>query len=418
MRGSLRIAKIFGIPVQVHWSFTLLFLFVIYFGKSQDASWLRIGVTMIFVTALFICVLLHEFGHALSARYYGVDTKDITILPIGGVARLDKLPEKPFQEFVVALAGPAVNVVIYGILALFLYIGHSLQFSFGELLSNDSNELIVDPVIGFIATLMQANLMLVVFNMIPAFPMDGGRVLRALLSIPYGRVQATKVAAFLGQAIAVGFFIFAFLPAIVYLLILVIGYFFPENQAYITLQSWVHWPFQPVLTLISGFVFYAARTEYKQVKLEGQLNQFKVSQIMRTTFTSLQSSDPIHTGIQELTKGYETNFLVFDSDNILRGVLQEADIMDAMKHRHYDAMISTYATFDFEKTTPNASLKDVYEKMYRTGQYILPVFNDNKKTGILEGDMSQSKNELLGVIDLTVLEEMMDKKGINTEGGQ
>ncbi len=401
MRGSLRIAKIFGIPVQVHWSFTLLFLFVIYVGKSRDASWTNIAMFGLFIIALFTCVLLHEFGHALSARYYGVQTKDITILPIGGVARLDHLPEKPFQEFVVAIAGPAVNVVIYAILAAFLYFTHSLQFSFTELLADDSNEMIVDPVIGFLATLMQANLMLVVFNMIPAFPMDGGRVLRALLSMPLGRVLATKIAAFLGQSIAVGFLIYAFLPAIID--------FLPENETFEAWHEWVDWSFQPVLMLISGFVFVAARTEFKQVKIEGRLTQFKVPQMMRTTFTPLQSTEPIHSAIQELTKGKELNFLVFDSDNILRGVLQEGDIMDAMKNHHYDALISTYSTYNFEKTSLNETLKDVYEKMLRTGQYILPILGENKKLLTIDGETIENQ-EVLGVIDLPVLEAMMKKE--------
>jgi Zn-dependent protease len=405
MRGSLRIAKIFGIPVHVHWSFALLFLFVIYYGKSNDASWANIAVFGLFILALFTCVLLHEFGHALSARYFGVNTKDITILPIGGVARLDKLPEKPFQEFIVALAGPAVNAVIYIVLAVVLYYGYELSFSFKELLPNNSNKVIVDPVIGFLATLLQANFTLVLFNMIPAFPMDGGRVLRALLSIPFGRVQATKIAAFLGQVIAVGFLIYALLPAFVYVLTLGESYFYPENTVLGQKTKDIDWDFQPILALIAGFVFYAARTEYQQIKLEGQLTQFTVSQIMRTAFTPFQTSDPIHSAIQELTKGKETNFLVFDDANILRGVLQEADIMDAMKHRHYDAMISTYTTSNFEKTTVNATLKDVYDKMYNTGQYILPVFGDNKKT-----ESNQTENAdyaVLGVVDLAALEEIL-----------
>ena len=401
MRGSLRIAKIFGIPVQVHWSFTLLFLFVIYIGKTRDASWANIAMFGLFIIALFTCVLLHEFGHALSARYYGVHTRDITILPIGGVARLDKLPEKPLQEFVVAIAGPAVNVVIYALLAAFLYFTHSLQFSFTELLTDDSNEMIVDPVIGFLATLMQANLMLVVFNMIPAFPMDGGRVLRALLSIPFGRVKATRFAAFLGQVIAICFLIYAILPAIID--------FFPKNETFASWHEWVDWRFQPVLSLISGFVFYAARTEFKQVKMEGRLTQFRVPQMMRTSFTPLQSSDPIYAAVQELTKGSELNFLVFDSDNILRGVLQEADILDAMKNHHFDALISTYSTYNFEKTSPDETLKVVYEKMVRTGQYMLPVVEEHKKTTSDE-EAVINQSSIMGVVDLPVIEALMRKE--------
>ena len=396
MRRSFQIAKIFGIPVQVHWSFALLFLFVIYVGKSRDASWTNIAVFGLFVVALFVCVLLHEFGHALSARYYGVQTRDITILPIGGVARLDNLPEKPFQEFVVALAGPAVNVVIYALLAIFLYFTYSVQFSFGELLGDDSNELITDPILGFLVTLMQANLMLVVFNMIPAFPMDGGRVLRALLSMPFGRLQATKVAAFLGQLIAIGFLIYALLPAIIH--------FLPETDAFEVWRERVSWGFQPVLTLISGFVFYSARTEYKQVRLEETLNRFKTSEIIRKEYTRLQTSDPINTAIQALTKGQETSFLVFDDTQILRGVLQEEDILDAMKNHHYDAIVSSYTNFNFEKTTHTATLKEVYEKMYRSEQPILPVFGADTEGGA---------TEILGVIDAATLEKFMSKGKIS-----
>jgi Zn-dependent protease len=403
MKGSLRIAKIFGIPVQVHWSFALLFLFVIYVGKSHDESWTEISIKSLVIIALFTCVVLHEFGHALSARYYNVNTRDITILPIGGLARLDKLPEKPFQEFIVAIAGPAVNVVIYIVLAVFVYFKYALQFSFRELLSNDSNTIIVSPIAGFLITIMQANFLLVAFNMIPAFPMDGGRVFRALLSIPAGRVKATKVAAVLGQTIAVGFLVYALLPPIVF--------FLAKKDIYASWFEFIDWPFQPVLALISFFVFYAARTEYKQVKLEGELTQLTVSQIMRTTFTPLQTSEPIHSAIQEWKKGYETNFLVFDNDNILRGVLQEADIQDAMKNHHNDAMISTYSTFNFEKTTLDATLKEVYDKMARTGQYILPVMEKNKNDGEVEGNTGG----VLGIVDLPALEEIMNK-GVYTEG--
>ncbi|MDZ7880084.1 MAG: site-2 protease family protein [Saprospiraceae bacterium] len=122
-------ATFFNIPVRVHWSFGLLILFVIYVGKARDASWLNIAFFGGFVLALFFCVLLHEFGHALSAQYFGVSTRDITLLPIGGMARLDKLPENPIHEFVVAIAGPAVNLVIFGLLSLVLYFGYHLSFN-------------------------------------------------------------------------------------------------------------------------------------------------------------------------------------------------------------------------------------------------------------------------------------------------
>ena len=406
MRRSFRIANVFGIPVQVHWSFGLLFLFVIYVGKSRDASWANIGVMGLFVLALFFCVVLHEFGHALSAKYYGVRTRDITILPIGGVARLDNLPEKPFQEFVVAIAGPAVNVVIYVLLALFLHFRYAVDFRVGELLSSNSDEIITNPYVGFLATLLQANLMLVVFNMVPAFPMDGGRVLRALLSMTsLGRTKATKTAAILGQVIAVFFFFFGLLP--------LISSYLPENEMFYKFQIWVDWLMSqpgvklfsgPTLTLISGFVFYSARSEYNQVRLEEKLNSFKAAELVRTEFTRLQTIDPINNAIQELTKGNETHFLVFDDTHILRGVLLEEDILDALKNRHYDAMVSSYTTFNFEYISLDATLKEVYDKLYRTNQSILPVFAQNTEGG--------NSENILGVIDMVTFEKFMENKKI------
>ena len=196
MRGSLQIARLFGIPVFVHWSFSFLLLFIIYLEKSRNGGWEFIAFMGLSVLVLFACVVLHEFGHALSARYYGVHTQDITILPIGGVARLDRLPEKPFQEFVVAIAGPAVNVVICILLGLILFIFYDLPLGLREMITGEINEIITNPLVSFLATLMRANFWLVIFNMVPAFPMDGGRVFRALLSMRFGRTWATKMASF------------------------------------------------------------------------------------------------------------------------------------------------------------------------------------------------------------------------------
>ena len=375
MRGSVRIATLFKIPVFVHWSFGLLLFFVIYVGKSRDASWGNIALFGAFVLMLFVCVLLHEFGHALSARFYGVQTRDITILPIGGVARLDHLPERPFQEFVVAIAGPMVNVAIFGLLSVVMYFAFSLSFSFHELLTNHTDE-IINPTVGFIATLMQANLMLVIFNMIPAFPMDGGRVLRALLSMQLGRARATQVAATLGQIIAIGFLIYAFLPAIVH--------FLPKTENFRAVHSLISWAFQPVLMLISFFVFFTARAENRQVRREQAMLSTKIKDVMRTNFTRLRTSDNIFSATIIVKKGIETSFLVFDDAEILRGLLQENDLADAVENRQFDALISTYSTICFENNVPNADLKSAYDQMLQAQQSILPVIENGVVVGVLD----------------------------------
>jgi Zn-dependent protease len=376
MRGSLKITSLFGIPVFVHWSFWLLFLLVAYIGKTLPS----IAFHSVYVLALFVCVVLHEFGHALSARFYGVSTKDITILPIGGVARLDKMPEKPFQEFVVAIAGPAVNVVIALFLGLVIY-GSSILFEnkSGTIATQISSD---ETLSGLLYTLLYSNIGLVVFNMIPAFPMDGGRVLRALLSFRLGRSKATHIASILGQVISVGFVIFALLPLLHYI-------FSPFTDIGMSL-SFITWDIQPVLALISVFIFTTARNEYKSVRMEEILNRHTVVNVLRRDFTRLKTGDLIRTASSEMTKGFESNFLVFDDADILRGVLQDDDILDALKNKHYDALVFTYMTHEFKKIALHDSIKEVYYKMLETGQYLMPVMQEDTVIGVVDMVMLQN----------------------------
>jgi Zn-dependent protease len=188
MTGSLRLGTFSGIPVFVHWTFLLLLGFV---ALSQLVVSGSIAVAMsgvALVAVIFGCVVLHEFGHALAARRYGIGTRDVTLLPIGGIARLDRMPHSPKQELRVALAGPAVNLAIAGLLGVWLFLA-SPGMTGGS----------------FAARLLSVNLALAVFNMLPAFPMDGGRVLRALLAQRIGHFEATEVAAKIGRGVAVVF---------------------------------------------------------------------------------------------------------------------------------------------------------------------------------------------------------------------
>ena len=384
LHGSFRLATFFNIPVRVHWSFGLLILFVIYVGKTRDASWMNIAFFGFFVLALFFCVLLHEFGHALSAQYFGVSTRDITLLPIGGMARLDKLPDNPIHEFVVAIAGPAVNLVIFGLLSVVLYFGYHLSFNTNDLLHFTTNRIILNPIAGFLSSLLHANLILAAFNMIPAFPLDGGRVLRALLSLPLGRAKATAWAVFLGQSVAIGFFIYALLPLGLGLL--------PENSEW---HDIIYWSFQPVLMFISFFVIYTARHEYQQVLLEQAMSQNTVSSIMSTIFTRFQTRDALFTAIEKSKKTGINDFLVFDDDQILRGVLQEEDIKDAEKNQDTDALVSTYTTTDFQTSQPSESIKSVYERMMQVEQSLFPVLN--------------TEGGVIGIVDFEMIENFMKR---------
>lgn len=211
MFGSLKLGKVFGIDTYVHGTFWLLPLFVM--ATSSGAA---VGLDLALVFAVFGCVLLHELGHALAARHYGIRTADITLYPIGGVARMERMPDQPGREIVVALAGPAVNVAIAGVLFLGM-----LATNFvlpGSLSAAD----VYDQ---FVARLFFANLFLAVFNLLPVFPMDGGRVFRALLSLRLSRLRATEIAVFVGGLMALGFFALAIYASLYTLMILAVAVF-------------------------------------------------------------------------------------------------------------------------------------------------------------------------------------------------
>jgi Zn-dependent protease len=231
MRGTWQIGRVAGIVVQVHWTFLLLIGWVVLMhtragGGVGDA--LR-GVAL--TLAVFVCVVLHEFGHALTARRFGIGTRDITLLPIGGLARLARMPDDPRQELAVAAAGPAVNVVLaLGIAGVLLVTGRYVPVTDVTLMGSR-----------FLDQLLMINVVLVVFNLLPAFPMDGGRVLRALLALRLPYLRATRWAAYTGQTIAVA-----------------LGF------AGVTLRS-------PFLVLIALFVFSGARAEARMVEMRARL---------------------------------------------------------------------------------------------------------------------------------------------------
>jgi Zn-dependent protease len=228
MRSSLKIASISGIEVRIHLTF-LLFLVWIWFGYYEIAGVGGATQGVLLFLALFACVLLHEFGHAFAARAFGIQTADITLLPIGGVARLNRIPDEPWQELVVAVAGPLVNVVIAA----------ALLFVIHEAAPLDQLESIENPRIELLTQLASVNIMLVKFNLIPAFPMDGGRVLRALLAMAMPYSRATWIAARIGQALAICLAIYSF--------------FGPGRD--------------PILIFIAFFIFIGARQEAAMARM-------------------------------------------------------------------------------------------------------------------------------------------------------
>ncbi len=338
MRWSWKVATVAGIPVRIHVTFFLLLVWLFWSGASRGLVHAVEGVA--FILAAFACVVLHEFGHALMGRRYGVVTRDITLLPIGGVARLDRIPRRPSQEVAVALAGPLVNVVIAGALFLAMRLSTNV-YDFGDpgLLERS-----------FVARLFVFNLGVTAFNLIPAFPMDGGRVLRALLAMRLDYVRATRVAATVGQAIA---FLFGFL-----------GLFGPN----------------PILILIALFVFIAAGQESAFVRMRTVFEGVPVSRAMIRDFRALRSDDPISRAVQLLLDGHQQDFPVLagpDGDPPI-GILTRSDLMKAIAGGKTDTKVGEVARRVCGPVRPEDMLEDVFRRMQENGCSAVPVFEPGR----------------------------------------
>lgn len=326
LRWSLRLGSLLGVPVYIHWTFLLLVGWLMagpLMSGSPDAinAALRTGG---FVMAIFACIVLHEMGHALAARRYGIATRDITLLPIGGIARLERMPEKPAQELAVALAGPMVNVVIAALIIPAVLATEGLAaFTAGADAGSagGAGGAVALHRTHFLASLGAVNVFLVVFNMIPALPMDGGRVLRAILAMvlspPNNRAKATAAAAAVGQVIAVGFVIWG----------LFTGHFF--------------------LMLIGAFVFLGAGAEAQAEQVKSALTGLTVRAAMLTRFRTLRASHTLRHAADELLAGSQQDFPVLADDaasdddaSALVGVLLRTDLVRAMAAEHIDAAIS------------------------------------------------------------------------------
>lgn len=344
MKWSWRIGAFAGIPVYIHATFLLIL------GWVALSSWLQLGTAagvaggLAFILALFASVVLHEYGHALTARRFGIKTSDITLYPIGGVARLERMPDNPIQELWVALAGPAVNLVIAG----FLFVGLSLTtgiLPLGEL----------TPVSGsFLERLMIVNLILVGFNMLPAFPMDGGRVLRALLAMRMEYTRATQTAANIGQGMAI---LFGFL-----------GLF--SN---------------PFLLFIAFFVWIGASQENRMVQLKVALEGIPVTRAMLTNFDTLQPHESLDRAVQLILAGSQHDFPVVDQGMVV-GVLTRDDLLKTLGRPNGKQTVEEIMRRDFESADSHEMLETAFSRLQGCDCRTIPVTHDGNLVGLVTMD--------------------------------
>jgi Zn-dependent protease len=344
MKWSWKIGRFAGIDVYLHTTFFLLLGWIGISYWLQENSILAALTGVGFILALFASVVFHEYGHALTARRFGVKTRDITLYPIGGVASLERIPEEPRQELWVALAGPLVNVGI----AVVLFLGLIFTGNLGDISSLSMTGGT------FVERLMVTNLVLVGFNLLPAFPMDGGRVLRSLLAMRLEYTQATQIAASIGQGMA---FLFGF-----------IGLF--RN---------------PFLVFIAFFVYIGAQNEARSVQMRSALHGIPVSRAMLTNFKVLAPDEKLSTAIDLVLAGDQKHFPVVEDGEVV-GILTQSGLLTGLKTSGNNTPVAEVMRTDFRTADSFDMLETAFARLSTCDCHTLPILNQGELVGLLTMD--------------------------------
>ncbi len=345
MRWSWRIARVAGIDIYMHFTFLILLGWVAwsYYSQHQRIDEALAGVA--FILCLFTIVVLHELGHALTARHFGIATRDITLLPIGGVARLERMPEDPRQELLVALAGPAVNVVLAAIFFIILLFGQGLA----------PQSLVMRVGGPFLDQILWINVGLALFNLIPAFPMDGGRVLRALLHLRMDYVRATQIAAAIGQAAALAF------------------------------GMWGLWAGNALLVFIALFVWLGAAGEASMVQMRSALAGIPVREAMVTHLRTLSPEETLAHAVEHVMDGFQQDFPVLAHGQVV-GILTRSDLVTALSRQGPQTPVAAVMRREFDLADPLEMLQAVLPRMHRGANRSLPVLHKGQLVGLLTPD--------------------------------
>ncbi len=320
MRWSITVGRFGGTAVKIHITFVLFLAWIAFSAWAHDGARAALDSTL-FIVLLFLCVVLHEFGHILAARRYGIRSPEITLLPIGGVASMQRLPKDPREELVVALAGPAVNLVI----------GAALVLALGSLRPGELAE-IDNPHLSLMGRLAAANIFLAVFNLIPAFPMDGGRVLHALIAMRVGGAIATEIAAKVGQAFAIG-----------------LGFLGLFGN--------------PLLLFIAIFVYMAAAGEAAMSASEQALKGLAVGEAMETGFTPIAIDATLGQAVDALIATAQHEFPVVDAFRKPVGLITREDILAAVGRHGRDEPASVVMRVGVDSVRPSAPIESVFERL-------------------------------------------------------
>jgi len=344
MKWSWKLARVAGIDVYVHATFFILIAWIGLSYWQAEGTVLAVTVGVGFILALFACVVLHEFGHALTARHYGVRTLHITLLPIGGIASLERMPKDPKQEMVVALAGPAVNLAIA--LALWLWLSLGNGFEAPQSLGLTSGT--------FLESLMAVNIVLAVFNMLPALPMDGGRVFRAALALRMDHAAATETAAKVGQGFAL-------------------------------LMGFLGLLYNPLLIFIALFVWIGATAEAQSAQIESTLADIPVGRAMLTEYRALRPEHELARAVELTLAGSQKDFPVVVGQDVL-GVLTQQDLLKGLQAGGERARVGDWMQREIPSARIDEPLESVLERLRNSPCRLLTVLEDGHVAGIVNLD--------------------------------
>jgi len=367
MNVNLAEFRLWGIDVKVHWSFVLVLAFGAFVYGAGPAGWVTgslYGVLTILL--LFVCVTLHEYGHALAARRFGIGTRSILLLPIGGVANLERIPEKPGQEIVIVAAGPLVNVALaILLLPVALVVGNGAGvFNFNAMGASIQNPGFFNLLVFLIST----NILLALFNLLPAFPLDGGRLLRALLAYTMPYVRATQTAVAVGRLLAVMMAIFGIFSGAIGLL------------------------------LIAFFVYVGGSAELEAVSSRAVLRQFRAREALTHNAVTLYTSERLERVMELIMNSYQTDYPVRDLAGKFVGVLTRPRLINALREsgpetRVVDAMMPASA---IPHCSPDADLASVWEQMSQTGSRVVAIVDHGDVLGIITSDDISEVFQVMG----------------------
>jgi Zn-dependent protease/CBS domain-containing protein len=346
MRGAFKLGNVAGIGIYIHWTFAILIIFIIFSNYQSGNNTQQIAWAVLFVLSIFVTVFLHELGHALAAKRYNIKTKDITMLPIGGLARLESIPEKPFEELVVAIAGPAVNIALALFTGLFITLPNT-EVLVAEL-SNGVNAH------NFFLNFLVVNVWLALFNLIPAFPMDGGRVLRALLAMKFERHIATNIAARIGQLLAIGFIFLGFYG-------------------------------NPMLIFIGFFIFLGAQAEAQMVQTKSMLMGYTVKNALIQQYQTIEATEPVSTAVHLLLNSQYKTFLVTQNSYPV-GTLNRDDIIRALSQKGDAEPVAFVMDTNLVFIDAHLPLEEAYQQMQQQQANFVLVKENDRFIGIVDNE--------------------------------